>query len=104
MTAQTETIKEKVNAVRQQVAESLEGAADSVRDAGEQGAATISGLANGAGAKLDSSATLIRRFDGDDLISNLRRAVRRHPVGSLALGAAIGAIAGLAFRPGRSGT
>jgi hypothetical protein len=80
MTGQTDTIEETMNRVRQQAAESLECAAESVRNAGDQGAAAISDLANGAGEKLDSSATLIRNFDGDDLITNLRSAIRRHPM------------------------
>lgn len=48
MTGQTDTIEETMNRVRQQAAESLECAAESVRNAGDR-AAAISDLANGAG-------------------------------------------------------
>lgn len=47
---------------------------------------------------MDSGAALIRNFHGDDLIANLRRVIKRNQVGSLALGTAIGLIAGFAFR------
>jgi len=41
---------------------------------------------NGAGKKLDSGANLIRNFDEDDLIASVRRAIKRNPMASLALG------------------
>ncbi len=98
----TNPIEETTNGVRRQAAETLESAAESVRSAGNQGAEALCDLTNGAGEKLDSGANLIRNFDGDDLIANLRRAIKRNPVGSLAVGTAIGLIAGLACR--RSGS
>jgi ElaB/YqjD/DUF883 family membrane-anchored ribosome-binding protein len=97
MHGKANTIEETTNGVRQQAAESLERAAESVRSAGDQGAAALSDLTNGAGEKLDSGANLIRNFDGDDLVTELRRAIKRNPVASLALGTAIGLIAGFAF-------
>ena len=102
MTGKAETIQEEMNGFRQHAAESFEDAAESVRSAGDQGAAALSDLTNGAGERLDAGATLIRNFDEDDLIADLRRAIKRNPVGSLALGAAIGLIAGFALRRGGS--
>ena len=102
MTEKTSTIEETMNGVREQAAASLNCAAKSVRSAGNQGAEALSDLTDGAGEKLDSGADLIRTFDGDDLIANLRRAIKRNPVGSLALGTVIGLIAGFACR--RSGS
>lgn len=87
--------------VRKRTAESLESAADSVRIAGDRGATAVSDLANGTGEKLDSTATYVRTFAGRDAFTGLRRAVRRNPVGSLALATAIGLVAGFAYRQGR---
>jgi len=91
-------IEETMEEVRARAADSLESAADSVRTAGNQGASAISDLAYGAGAKLDSSAAYVRTFDGEDILGGLRHAVRRHPVGSLALATAVGLVAGFACR------
>jgi ElaB/YqjD/DUF883 family membrane-anchored ribosome-binding protein len=125
------TVEEKMDSVRQQAAESLESAADTVRDAGNQGATVISNLAKGAGKKLDSTAdtvrdvgaqgvdainqvakgakkhldstaAYVRSLEGEDLIADLRRAVQRHPVRTLALAATVGLIAGLTCRRGGS--
>jgi ElaB/YqjD/DUF883 family membrane-anchored ribosome-binding protein len=87
--------------VRKRTAESLESAADSVRIAGDEGAAAVSHLANGTGEKLDSTAIYVRSFAGRDTFTSLSRAVRRNPVGSLALATAIGLVAGFAYRHGR---
>ncbi len=100
MTGRLDT--EQTDCVREQTAESLESAADSVRSAGKHGAAALSDLANGAGGKLDTTAAYVRAFEGEDLVTELRHTIRRHPIASLALGAAIGLIAGFVCRRGGS--
>jgi ElaB/YqjD/DUF883 family membrane-anchored ribosome-binding protein len=89
---------DRVEDVRDRTADSLESAADSVRAAGDESAGTITGLANDAGEKLDSTADYVRAFAGGDLLGDLRLNVRRNPVRSLALAAAIGLVAGFAWR------
>ena len=81
--------------------ESLESAADSVRAAGDLGAAAIGDLAEEAGSKLDSAAAYVRDFDQAGLFTAVKHTVRRYPMGSLALAAAVGLAAGFSFR--RSG-
>ena len=98
MTGRTEAIQETIQRVRGQASESLESAADSARSAVDQGATAIGDLAHEAGKKLDSTAAYVRAYDGEDLVAGLRRAVRRRPVGSLALATAVGLIAGFAYR------
>ena len=91
-------IEEKMDGARIRTAESLESAADSVRAAGAEGARAIGDLANEAGEKLESTATCVRTFTGDDVLGNLRHTVRRNPVGSLAFAAAVGVVAGFSWR------
>jgi ElaB/YqjD/DUF883 family membrane-anchored ribosome-binding protein len=131
MSKQIAMVEERMDRVRQQAAESLESAADTVRDAGNQGATVISNVAKGARKKLDttadtvrdagaqgvdainhvakeaekhldSAAAYVRSLEREDLIADLRRAVQRHPVRTLALAATVGLIAGLTCR--RSGS
>lgn len=101
-TAHGGPIDEKANDIRERTAESFESAADSVRSAGTHGASMISDLADRAGEKLDSTATYVRGLDGDDLVTTLRRTVRRHPVGSMVLAIAVGVVAGASYRTGGS--
>jgi len=89
-----EGVEEKMDEVRRSAADSLESAADSVRTAGGQGAGVIRNLANGAGERLDATAAYVRAFEGGEPFTRLRLAVRRHPVGILALATAAGLAAG----------
>lgn len=90
--------EDKTNRVGERAAKSLESAADAFRAAGDESADAISGLANEAGEKLDSTATYVRAVAGGDLFGDLRHKVRRNPVGSLALAIAIGLAAGISWR------
>jgi ElaB/YqjD/DUF883 family membrane-anchored ribosome-binding protein len=83
--------------VRERTAESLESAADSIRAAGDEGASTISDLANEAGEKLDSTASYVRTFAQGDVLAGVRHTVRSNPMGSLALAAAVGLVAGFSW-------
>jgi hypothetical protein len=94
----TRSFKEQTDGVRERTAESLESAADSVRAAGEEGATTIGNLANDAGEKLDYSAGYVRSFAQGDVLAGVRNTVRINPVGSLAVAAAVGLVAGISFR------
>jgi ElaB/YqjD/DUF883 family membrane-anchored ribosome-binding protein len=97
----TKSFEDKADGIRERTAESLESAADSVRAAGDNSADAISGLANHAGKKLDSTATYVRAFAGGHLLSDLRDNVRRNPVGSLTVATAVGLLAGFACRGSR---
>jgi hypothetical protein len=88
----------KTDGVREKTAETLESAADSVRTAGGDGAQAIHDMANDAGKKLDSTATYVRTFANGDVLGGVRDTVRQSPLGSLAVAAAIGLVAGVSWR------
>jgi hypothetical protein len=87
----------KIDSVRRGTAETLESAAGSVRHAGHESAAAIASLADDAGERLDSTAKYVRTFEGGDTFANFRRAIRLHPVGSLAMATAAGVVAGICW-------
>ena len=81
------SIETKTDEVRARTAESLESAAASLRTAANHSAEAINDLADGAGKKLDSTATLIRPCSSSRMLGGVRgNSVRReHPMGSLSL-------------------
>ena len=98
------SIQDKADDVRKRTADTLESAADSIRAAGNESADTIHDIANGAGNKLDSTATYVRTacvFDKGKILGSVRNAVRRNPMGSIAVAAAFGIVAGLTCRSAR---
>jgi len=98
------SFQDKADEVRKRTADSLESAADSIRTAGNESAETIHDLAKGAGKKLDSTAAFVRTsgvFDRGKFLGSVRTTVRRNPMGSLAVAAAFGIVAGLTCRAAR---
>lgn len=100
-TERASPMEEMIDTVRESTAESIESAAESVRAAGNQGAQAISGLANDAGEKLDSTADYVRNLATGDMFGEFRQNVCRHPVASVTLAAAIGLLAGVTCRRSR---
>ena len=82
----------------EKTSDSLESAADSVRAVGTEGADAITGLANDAAKKLDTTATYVREISQTDMLAGLRSQVRKTPVRSLAVAAAVGLVAGFSYR------
>jgi len=98
----TENIKSmgaKAHDIRTRAADSLESAADSVRAAGTGSAGAISGLAHGAGRKLETTASFVRPTCAKtSFFGGFRNRIRRHPLRSLALATALGLVAGITCR------
>src|SRR4051812_15871116 len=98
---------DKADDIRKRTADSLESAADSVRNAGKHGAETIHELTDQAGKKLETTATIVRKacvrraFGTDRLFSWFRNSVRRSPVQSIAIATALGLVAGFSLRSSR---
>lgn len=92
------TAGEKLDEVRYETADTLAGAASSVRATGRQGSEAIEDLANNAASKLDSSAAYVRRHDVGDMLGNLRQVVRQHPASFLVGAVAAGFFLGSAIR------
>lgn len=90
----TETIGEKVDNIRARTAETLESAADTMRDTAD----TISNVAKQTGKKLDSSASFVRSCTSGKMFSPLGNAIRRKPFQSLAIATALGLICGFTCR------
>ncbi|HVV45844.1 MAG TPA: hypothetical protein VHC72_11595 [Bryobacteraceae bacterium] len=92
-------ISEKAEEIRDRAAHSLENAADTIRNAGSQSADAITGFTGGAGRKLDTTAAMVRNpCLRSRAMSGFRGAIRRNPMLSLALAAAIGLVAGISCR------
>jgi ElaB/YqjD/DUF883 family membrane-anchored ribosome-binding protein len=95
------SLEEQDQGVRATVADTLESAADSVRSAANDSIHKINDLANDAEMKLDSTASCVRTWAGGKLVGNLRSKIHRNPVGSLAVAAAIGLLAGVSWKTSR---
>jgi ElaB/YqjD/DUF883 family membrane-anchored ribosome-binding protein len=91
-------MEEKVRSASAAVADSLEGAADTIRSAADDSVHKINDLASQAGKKLDSTASSVRSLDGAKLFGGLRRQVNRKPLQSLAVALAIGLVAGVSWK------
>jgi ElaB/YqjD/DUF883 family membrane-anchored ribosome-binding protein len=81
------SLEDKADDVRKRAAESLESAASSVRD-----------LGNDAGKKLHSTAAFVRPGATCEKFGGLRSSIRRNPMRSLALATAVGVLAGFTCR------
>jgi ElaB/YqjD/DUF883 family membrane-anchored ribosome-binding protein len=92
-------IGEKAEEIRDRAAHSLESAADTIRNAGSQSADAITGFTGGAGRKLDSTAAMVRNpCLRSRAMTGFRGAIRRKPMMSLGVAAAIGLAAGISCR------
>lgn len=89
---------EKLDRARHWTAAEVQTAASSVRTAGQHGSGAIDSLARDTADKLNSTAAYIRSHDARGMFADLRRVVRRHPVGLFVVAAAIGFLAGAAIR------
>jgi len=99
VTSNLKGISEKAEEIRDRAAHSLENAADTIRNAGTQSADAITGITGGAGRKLDSTAAMVRNpCLRSRAMTGFRSAIRRNPMLSLGVAAAIGLAAGISCR------
>lgn len=90
----TEAMAEKVDNIRTRTAETLESAADTMRDTAE----TISSVAKQTGKKLDNSASFVRSCTSGKMFTPIGNAIRKKPFQSLAIATALGLICGFTCR------
>ncbi len=83
-------IVEQVDGLNHDAADSLHGAAASIRRSGQKSAKAIEGLAESTATRFDGAGSYIEEHDLKHIIRRFRHLVRRHPVGSLALAAGVG--------------
>jgi hypothetical protein len=91
-------IAAQVDELAHETADSLHGAASSIRTGGGKSSKAIEDLANGAAAKLDGAGTFIEEHDLKHAVEGSRQLVRRYPVEALALAAGLGFLSALAIR------
>jgi len=88
----------KLDEARDETGGALHSAASSVRRAGREGSAAIDNCSTRTADRLDATASYIEDHDLGDAFTGLRRFARKHPTRSLVAAAAIGFLAGSAFR------
>jgi ElaB/YqjD/DUF883 family membrane-anchored ribosome-binding protein len=88
----------RLDEAREDTGGALHSAASSVRSAGRQSSAAIDDYSTRTAERLDATASYIEDHDLGDAFRGLRRLARRHPTSTLAAAAAIGFLAGSAFR------
>ena len=90
----------KVDSARQPIADKLYGAAGAIRDQAQSMGAgeTVSGAAQTAADKLESSASYLESHDAKQMVQDLISVVKRHPTQSLLLAGAVGFLVARAFR------
>jgi ElaB/YqjD/DUF883 family membrane-anchored ribosome-binding protein len=91
-------IAEQVDDLGREAAASLHAAASSIRKGGHQGSKAIEDLAEGAAGKLDGVGSYVKKHNVKHTIGESRHIVRRYPVESLVLAAAVGFLTGFAIR------
>jgi ElaB/YqjD/DUF883 family membrane-anchored ribosome-binding protein len=101
MSTLTSLLDKKASRLAQQVddlghetAESLHGAASSIR----RGSKAIENLAASTAGKLDAAGTYVRKHDVKRALAESRQLVRRYPGQSLFLAAGLGFMTGFAIR------
>jgi ElaB/YqjD/DUF883 family membrane-anchored ribosome-binding protein len=87
-----------IDSKKQDLADSLESAADAVRSAADDSVHAINDLANQAGKKLDCSASRLRSWTGPKAFGGLRKNINRKPLQSVAIAAAVGLVTGACWK------
>jgi len=86
---------EKLHEIRENTADTLESAADSVRSAGTG----ISGFTSTASQKLESTAAFVRKTCvREKIVSSVLDGIRRKPMQSVAVAMVFGLVAGFSCR------
>jgi hypothetical protein len=88
----------RLDEARDETGDALHSAASSVRATGRRGSEAIENLAAGTADRLDATASYVEDHDLRGVLTDLRKFGRRHLTGSLVAVAAIGFLAGFAFR------
>jgi ElaB/YqjD/DUF883 family membrane-anchored ribosome-binding protein len=91
-------VVEQVDDLGHEAAESLHGAASSIRKRAQEGAKAIEKLAESTASGLDGAGSYIEEHDLTQTINESRQLVGRYPVESLILAAGVGFLTGFAIR------
>ncbi len=91
---------ERVERARGPVADTLHGAADTLREGakGLPGGEQVAGVARGAAGALDSSADYLKSHDASEMMQDLMSFVKRHPAAALLAVGAVGFVIARALR------
>ncbi|HTT06479.1 MAG TPA: hypothetical protein VMF64_14450 [Steroidobacteraceae bacterium] len=90
--------KDKVDRAREPIADTLLGAADSLRSQGERLPRSAAEVAQGAADRLEASATYLVSNTVPEMVQDLLSLVRKHPARSLLIAGALGFLLGRALR------
>ncbi|MGD1073804.1 MAG: hypothetical protein ABSB15_27140 [Bryobacteraceae bacterium] len=88
------TLTAQLDDLGHETAESLHGAASSIR----RGSKTIDDLAESAAGKLDGAGTYVEKHNVKRTLAESRQLVRRYPAESLFVAAGLGFLTGFAVR------
>jgi len=92
--AKTSRLVEQVDDLGRETAESLHGAASSIR----KGSKAIEDLAENTADKLDGAGSYVEKHNVKRTIGESRQLVRRYPAESLVVAAGVGFLTGFAIR------
>ena len=89
-----------IDGKRDAAASSLASAASAIHEHARDlpGGETVANLAHGTAEKLDATASYVRRHDSKQMMADVEQFVKTHPGQSLLAIAAVGFLAGRAFR------
>lgn len=96
------SVSSRLDEIKTQSAEALHSGAGKVRTAAERGVAAMTGAAENVAGKLDAASSYVNGCEVPSLAGALRRAVIRHPAGTLILAAGVGFCAGTAMSRART--
>ena len=91
-------VAEQVDELGYEAAESLHGAASSIRKAAQKSCQDIEGIAESTAGKLDRAGRWIEQHRLENVADGSRRLFRRYPAQSLVLAASLGFLTALALR------
>jgi ElaB/YqjD/DUF883 family membrane-anchored ribosome-binding protein len=92
--AAADKAKRKVDSAREPIADTLLGAADSLRARGNRLPPGAAGVARGAADKLEASATYLVSNTVPQMVQDVLLLVRNHPMRSLLIAGALGFLIG----------
>jgi len=98
--AAADKAKDKIDSVREPVADRLRGAADVIRDKGGSlpGGASVANATQGAADRLETTADYIESHSAKEMVADLMDLVKQHPTQSLLIAGALGFLIARAFR------
>jgi ElaB/YqjD/DUF883 family membrane-anchored ribosome-binding protein len=95
--AAADKAKDKIDAAREPIADKLLGAADTLRARSQRLPRRAASVAESAADKLEESATYLVSNNLEQMLQDVRAAIRRHPTRSLAMAGVVGFLIGRAI-------